>query len=219
MSLGITSLRPAWAGRAKAPEEAVDRASPAEPNGSFAERVAAILEEELQAGTLDLIRAGAGRLAPAPRSVEDLVNSASRIDWSGVLRALLDLVPSVNVADATSGVSADRGVDALPVLRAKRDARPGGTAEILTAVHCDGQGIEADLVWSDLVAGTGQRIPASRLSVRPSRVRLAGSGAVDVVVRVEVPSETAPGLYQGVLRASSPIDLGAVLTICVECRR
>jgi hypothetical protein len=72
------------------------------------------------------------------------------------------------------------------------------------------------VVATDLLGGGGGRIPASSVSFEPESVRLEPGVKQRLEVRVDVPQETAPGVYTGLLQSSKIEHVRAVLTIEVR---
>lgn len=193
---------------------------------TVAERANAILLEEIAGGALANV-AAARRAWSAPRRDVLLPDLTRRFaaDVGGLLETVLELMaprpltgswapPSAGPNSAPTGGRRDG--EAVPVLRARRPAGPGGAAEIRTSVENDGPSpVEVGFLWSDLVADSDGRIPAGFLRLAPGRVRVAPGTAVVLTIGLDVPRGARPGVYRGLLQATEPVGLRAVLTFPV----
>ena len=70
---------------------------------------------------------------------------------------------------------------------------------------------------SDLInAASGDKISSNQIKVSPSPVTIAPKGVSNVIIYVEVPADTASGVYSGLLQATKLDKLRAILTVQVS---
>jgi hypothetical protein len=191
---------------------------------TIAERAQAILEDEIAGGALANI-AAATRVWSAHRRDLVLPEVTRRLaaEVGGLLDTVLDLLAPLPRPPAASPLlpligqnhAPQRGqqpVEPVPVLRARRPAPPGGTAEIRTTLQNDGPTpVEVGFLWSDLVGEPDGRIRASRLRLLPDRVRVPPGACADLTIDLDVPNDASPGLYHALIQASERGGLRALL--------
>ena len=107
---------------------------------------------------------------------------------------------------------------AEPMFCAVAHGRPGQTIQLVLGLLNEQptQPVQVQLFCTDLAAGPGRRIAAERITFEPATLRLAPRASADVVVRIDIPSSADRGLYAGLLRATQPEDLQALVTLHVE---
>jgi hypothetical protein len=187
----------------------------------IAQRMDAILRDEIQGGALANI-ASATRTWAVHRGDLALPEATRRLatEVSGVLGTVLDLIAPMTLpaADppAPPASGAEHPVESVPVLRARRPGVPGGRAEIRTAVANDGAApVEIGFRWSDLVGEQGGRIAAACLRFQPARLSVPPGALADLVIDLDVPRDTVPGLYHSLLRTTDRGGSAAVLVFRV----
>jgi uncharacterized membrane protein len=106
----------------------------------------------------------------------------------------------------------------IPSLTVPTPVKAGGEVQIpMTLENESSQETEAfNLLSSDLVNSDGERIAAGQIKFTPERMVLEAHKSATVTVMVQVPANTRPGLYSGLLQASKLEQLRAVLTIQIE---
>jgi hypothetical protein len=195
---------------------------------SLADRAHAVLRDEMASGALANVTA-ASQVWSAHRRDVVVPEMTRRLaaEVGGLLDTALDLLAPLPRSPAApsspSPAGQDRApqrerqpVDPVPVLRARRPAVPGGTAEIRTSLQNDGPApVEIGFLWSDLVGEPGGRIRASHLRLVPGRVRVPSGALADLTIGLDVPDDAHPGLYHSLLRATGRADLCALLTFPV----
>jgi hypothetical protein len=202
--------------------------TPRPDSPSLTERAEAVLRDEMAGGALANI-AAASQVWSAHRRDLVLPEVTRRLaaEVGGLLDTVLDLLAPVPRSPAASSlpppVRQDRApqrerqpVEPMPVLRARRPAPPGGTAEIRTSLQNDGPAaVEVDFLLSDLVGEPAGRIRASRLRLAPGRVRVPSGALADLTIALDVPDDARPGLYHALLQATGRAELCALLTFPV----
>ena len=195
---------------------------------SLADRAHAVLRDEIASGALANVTA-ASRVWSAHRRDVVVPEMTRRLaaDVGGLLDTALDLLAPLPRSSAASSwpppAGQDRApqrgpqpVDPVPVLRARRPAAPGGTAEIRTSLQNDGPApVEIGFLWSDLVGEPAGRIRASHLRLAPGRVRVPSGALADLTIGLDVPDDAHPGVYHALLRATGRAGLCALLTFPV----
>lgn len=194
---------------------------------NIVEKAALILEEELAAGVL-----APGKLPRRPALGEALTVTRSagadrvRQDldrFFDACREVLALATNSAAPRTAAGASAHAvssviATETVVVLRIGRAVRAGETVEIAVRLRQDAPDVSEvrGLSCTDLVAGAGHSVPARCITPRPAALRLPPHGTADLTVRVDVPAETQPGSYAGLLQATNLDYLRAILTIQVE---
>jgi hypothetical protein len=195
---------------------------------SLADRAHAVLRDEIASGALANVTA-ASRVWSAHRRDVVVPETTRRLaaEVGGLLDTLLDLLAPVPRFRAASSppdpVAQDRApqrepqpVEPVSVLRARRPAPPGGTAEIRTSLRNDGPApVEIGPLWSDLVGEPAGRIRASHIRLVPGRVRVPSGALADLTIGLDVPAEAPARLYQSLLRATGRAEWCALLTFPV----
>lgn len=200
-------------------------------------KAASVLEEELNTGI-----GGAQKLEEKFVDVEKLrsanpqeVMQRFRRDAHDVVDILIDLV---NVATNAAGNLTQRMIKiqmeqtetpvkgrmappasaGIPALTVPTPVKAGGEVQIpMTLENESSQETEAfNLLSSDLVNSDGERISAGQIRFTPERMVLEPHKSATVTVMVQVPANTRPGLYSGLLQASKLEQLRAVLTLQIE---
>ncbi|MEX5720838.1 COG1470 family protein [Geodermatophilus maliterrae] len=195
---------------------------------SLADRAQAVLRDEIAGGALANITA-ASQMWSAHRRDLVVPEMTRRLvaEVGGLLDTVLDLLAPPPRSPAASPLPGPVGQDRapqrerqpagpVPVLRARRPAPPGGTAEIRTSLQNDGPDpVEIGFLWSDLVGEPAGRIRASRLRLVPGRVRVPAGALADLTIGLDVPDDARPGLYHVLLRATGRAESCALLTFPV----
>jgi hypothetical protein len=195
---------------------------------SLADRADAVLRDEIANGALANITA-ASRVWSAHRRDLVLPEVAHRLaaEVGGLLDTVLDLLAPMPRSPAASvpipALGRDRAlqrgqrpVEPVSVLRARRPALPGGTAEIRTSLRNDGPApVEIGFLWSDLIGEPAGRIRASRLRIVPGRVRVPSGALADLTIVLDVPDDAPSGLYRALLHATGRADSCALVTFPV----
>jgi hypothetical protein len=115
---------------------------------------------------------------------------------------------------ASSGVN---GAQALPVVAPVAPAKAGEVAEVIMRVANGGSvHLPLGLIATDLISGSGNRIPSSSLSFRGEKVGLGPGATLPVAVVVKLPLGTAPGAYWGLLQVVGQPNTRALLAVNVE---
>ena len=191
---------------------------------AIVQRVQAILDDEIARGALANIAASTRKQSDHPFGVHlPEVTRRLAAEFEGLLETVLDLLaPSPQPAVVRPAVDRDRpqraqrSVEPVPVLRARRSVPPGGTVEIRTTLQNDDPAsLDVGFVWSDLVGEPRGLIEASHLRLLPARVRVPPGASADVTIGLQVPDDATPGLYHALLQAGERAGLCAFLTFPV----
>ena len=159
----------------------------------IADRAAAILQDEIAHGALANV-AQANQAPLARQMGRRVANELERF-----LDTLLDLL-----------------APAVPELRSAHSVAPGQAAEILTRLWNDGpRPRQIDFRCSDLVTASGNRVPAGCVRLRPVPIYIPPGTAAELSIHLEVPADTRPGVYRGLLQARGMQDLRAQVTLAV----
>jgi hypothetical protein len=191
---------------------------------TLAERVSAILRDEIADGALANI-AAASQVWSAHRRDLVMPEMTHRLaaELGGLLDILLDLLAPLPRSPAASSLPPAAGwarapqrgqqpVERVLVLRARRPVPPGGAAEIRTGLQNDGStAVEVGFLWSDLVAEPDGRIHAGCLRLLPGQVRIPPGAFVDLAIGLDVPHDARPGVYHALLQATERVGLRALL--------
>jgi hypothetical protein len=196
------------------------------PTPALAERVTAILRDEIANGALANIAAGSHVWSAHRRGlITHEMTRRLEAEFLGLRDTVLDLIappppaasslPRAGLAHAAE--RARQTIGPLPLLRALRSAPPGGAAEIHTGLRNDGPTpVEVGFVWSDLVAESDGRIHAGCLRLPPGPLRVPPGGFVDLAIGLDVPNDARPGLYHTLLEAPEALGLRALLMFPVR---
>lgn len=106
---------------------------------------------------------------------------------------------------------------ALPVLSPARAARRGVPAVIPFQIHNDSLK-SVPIVWqvSDLISPNGRLIPANQVRITPQELTLAPDALTDMLLAVQTPPGTPPGVYTGLLTAPALSYLRAIISLIVD---
>jgi hypothetical protein len=106
----------------------------------------------------------------------------------------------------------------IPTLSVSTPLKAGGVATIpMTLENESGRPTDViDLFSSDLINSEGQRIQAKQITFSPEKLVIEPQKHALVTVQVQVPSDTPPGTYSGLLQASKLEQLRAVLSVRIE---
>jgi hypothetical protein len=86
---------------------------------------------------------------------------------------------------------------------------------ILTLENGDAETVECTLFTTDIVASSGDRIPAAQVNASPCTVRIPPHGSTEVRIEIRVPKGTPPGCYAGLLQVGEGTLEQAVLRVSV----
>lgn len=144
-------------------------------------------------------------------------------DWVGALVRLLERAPAAigagqRSSTAVPALSPAARVDTaeMPILR-QASAVAGAIAATALGVINDTHN-PADIVLrvTNLVSGNGDEIPGRTVSFTPGHYRLPPGAEQPVKVEVQVPRETPPGTYSGLVQVAGLEGVRAVLVLKVE---
>jgi hypothetical protein len=189
-----------------------------------------ILEEELAAGigAAKQIEARLLNVAEMRSTNPDEVMARFRRDAHEVIDIVLDLlnVPTRSLSGLAQRVSVGGGpVDGAaaspadaPTISLPGDVPAGTSATVPFSLENDGDAPTAEFEFqaTDLVNAGGQKIPARNVSFEPATLTIPAHDRESVTISVEVPKETSPGVYSGLVLASKLERLRAVLVISVD---
>jgi hypothetical protein len=187
---------------------------------AIVQRVRAILDDEIACGALANIAASTRKQSDHPFGVHlPEVTRRLAAEFGGLLETVVDLLAPLPrstlvrpAADQDPPPGVPHIVEPVAVLRARRSVPPGGTAEIRTTLQNDDPAsLDVGFVWSDLVGEPRGRIEASRLRLRPARVRVPPGASADFTIGLHVPVDATPGLYHALLQAGERTGLCALL--------
>jgi hypothetical protein len=110
------------------------------------------------------------------------------------------------------------GAVQIPTVRIPGFVSAGDTAEIIISLENDsGRAITGMALYSsELVSSAGDRIAAARVRFDPPTLSVAARSTGEVTVRVDVPRDTPPGSYEGLLRAGHLESMRAMLRVQVR---
>ncbi len=194
---------------------------------------AAILEEEIAAGILaakqveekfinvEELRGGDNdRLSrKVRRDIHEIVDIIVDLAESGI-RGAGGLVQRAVRLKPGRGNGRHRPVPGnIPTLMPASPLEPGGTAEVCMTLENDSDSETSEFAFrtSDLInAITGDRISSTQITVTPAPVVIEPKGQSNVTINVEIPTETAPGCYSGLLQATDLDQLRAILSLQIS---
>jgi hypothetical protein len=106
----------------------------------------------------------------------------------------------------------------LPVIKVAQAVRAGEASSIPMSLDNSGdmQTDEFKFHNTDLVSGSGERILAHHVTFEPPSLKIDPHKTVKVVIAVNVPKETPPGMYTGLILVSSTYQLHSELVVQVE---
>jgi hypothetical protein len=93
---------------------------------------------------------------------------------------------------------------------------PGGVAEVELWLHnyTDDLATGIEIHATELIDAHGGRLPSSRVSVQPDHpFDLSAASSRSVRLTVDLPADTSPGRYRGVVTAARLADLWLVLEV------
>jgi hypothetical protein len=123
-------------------------------------------------------------------------------------------VTASRIASAAAPSPAQTGV---PMMRVAAPVAAGATADLPLALENESEVATAEFTLhaSELVTGSGARIPSDCVSFHPGTLAVGPRQVGQVSVQVRVPEGTPPGSYEGIVRASQLEQLRAVLLVQV----
>lgn len=161
-----------------------------------------------------------------PSSAQTLESLRARArDWIDDLLSLVSAGTAIAATPPPPGVGA-----ALPSLPAAlSDARalspglslpaavrPGDVVRLPMRLANDAIGETlVSLIATDLIAASGDRIPASNLTFWPERLAIGPAGQAAVEIKVMIPAQLPPGRYGGLIQVVGQPDARSLLTIAV----
>lgn len=148
----------------------------------------------------------------------DLVHTASDT-LTGLAGQIVDI--RGRPPSAESEPAAGTAAPAAPgwqTLSPEAAVAPGGLAMVSTWLDNKGDEELADfeIMVTDLLNSSGNRISASQVIFNPSPVRLAPKSTQRVEIVVRVPDDAPPGSYSGLLQATRLEQVRAILVVPVE---
>jgi hypothetical protein len=196
------------------------------------QKAVSVLEEEIAIGISSTQRVEQKLVdVDKLRSSQEIVQRFRR-DAHDVVDILIDLVNvgTTSLEQMTQRVirvvetgeekrpSSRAGEASIPTLAVSTPLKAGGVATIpMTLENESGRPTDViDLFSSDLISSEGQRIQAKQISFSPEKLVIEPQKHALVTVQVQVPSDTPPGTYSGLLQASKLEQLRAVLSIRIE---
>jgi len=205
-----------------------ENAAPARPEvagDEFAKRALATFERQAGArsgGSVGIPVAGdAG--TPNPPAIGDLREKF--LSWFDGLNALLaQMGPAVGQTGGSPlGTAAPIGpvvkalgdpLAALPILTSAVAGAPGEVVRFAMRLANEGGAGPVTFTTTDLIGSNGYRIPAASLSFAPASLPAGGSGAVDF--SVNIPGDTPPGQYFGLIQGNGQSDARAAVSVAVK---
>jgi len=196
-------------------------------------KAATILEEEVAMGLRAVQRIEQRFLdVDALRAKDsDAVMSKFRRDAHDAVDIILDVLTAaaqsvgaqagrlVNVTAGATPLRKGAAPDGIqvPALRVPGRVTPGSTGEIAMSLENPGDvgTTTFTLQASDLVGGSGTRIPSASVTFNPPTLSVGAREAGKVSVRVRVPDGTPAGTYEGLVRATELEGLRAMLAVVV----
>jgi len=190
-----------------------------------------ILEEELAAGigAAKQIEARLLNVAEMRSTNPDEVMARFRRDAHEVVDIVLDLlnVPTrslgglanrISVGQPRETTSDQPGSAGLPTITLPGDVPAGGSGAVPFSLENDGDSPTAafELQATDLVAAGDGTIAAAHVSFEPPALEIAAHRREDVMIKVDVPEGTPPGVYTGLVLATKLDRLRAVLVVSVN---
>jgi hypothetical protein len=134
---------------------------------------------------------------------------------SNSLGALSERVVSVRPGAAAAP---KKGGDASATLRMPQPIAPGASLSLpMTLENAADVATETlRLQCADLLSDSGARLAASQVGFVPEQLSIPARSAATVQITVTVPPDASPGTYAGLLLASQPDQVRAVLIVQVE---
>lgn len=222
------------ANQQSSPSNNQDTASPGIAGSAvrIVQKAVSVLEEEISLGINSTQRLEQKLVdVDQLRSSQEIVQRFRR-DAHDVVDILIDLVNvatnsleqmtqrAIRVVDGseprrTPTRAAENGIPTLAVstpLKAGESANIPMTLENESSKPTD----VIDLFSSDLINSEGQRILAKQITFSPEKLMIEPQKNVLVTVHVQVPKDTPPGTYSGLLQAAKLEQLRAVLSVRIE---
>lgn len=178
---------------------------------------AAILDEEMARGVL--AARGAPRQTSDPygaepatalwRQLHDFIDSFSRL-WP---------MPGSPTSAAQGPLSRQDQVryEGLPQLKPPSPLRCGQRGAIsMSLCNNEDHPLQLTPMATDLISGTGRRLPSSMFEFLPKVIRLEPAAQIEVVGQFVVPANAAQGCFAGLLVVAGVDYLRAVISIDVE---
>jgi len=178
---------------------------------------AAILDEEMARGVLAARgaprqtsdRYGAEPGAAVWRQLHDFIDNFSRL-WP------MHGSPA-SAAQGPLGRQDEARYEGLPQLKPLSPLRCGQRGTLsMSLCNKEDHPLQLTPMATDLISGTGGRIPSSTFEFRPKVIRLEHGAQIEVVGQFVVPSNAARGCFAGLLVVAGVDYLRAVITIEVE---
>lgn len=209
-------------------------AEPAKPVADIVQQATSVLDKVRQRNLAQLPASAQNEIGSFVRSPYQPIapptsyanTSAQAGELQGRLNALVEQIVSIigspraePTTDAGDRANDDdvNAVDPAPVVGSCMPVMAGTATQILIAL-CNEDATPACLSFlsTGLVGESGATISAANISFQPSRLDLQPGAHAELFVIVQVPSQTHPGVYSGLIRASQLDYLHAVLVIEVK---
>jgi hypothetical protein len=204
----------------------------AQTTSRVVQQAASILEEEIAAGivaakqiegrfvNVDQLRSGKPeevmlRLRRDAHDVLDIFVDLVQV----AVRGAQNLVQRViTVRTTLDGKKRGESAPAVPALTLPQPLKPGQADEAPLSLEneSDTATVEFSLRSSDLTTATGESIAQRYVTFKPGSLVIPARQKAQVLVGVEVPKNTPPGLYSGLLVATKLDHLRAVLLVQVD---
>jgi hypothetical protein len=142
--------------------------------------------------------------------VLDLINVSTRS-----LNGLAQRISVGEPAGAAAPLMAAGGN--APTIALPEDIPAGGSGAVPFSLENDGDAPTGEFEFqaTDLVNAEGNKILGKRVSFEPSRLTIPAHDRENVTLSIDVPKDTAPGVYSGLVLASKLERLRAVLVVSV----
>jgi hypothetical protein len=151
---------------------------------------------------------GAADIAPlqqaaGPASVDELRRRVSEL-----AEAIIETVTQTRASAPQSHY------EQVPLLRCVAPAAAGKPATGYVRVSNDeASAMEVSLYVSNFIADSGYELSSIRVGVSPRRASVPAKGEVEFVVTIDVPGQTPPGMYSGLIQATGCKYVKAVLML------
>lgn len=161
--------------------------------------------------------------APYPSSPDTAAQAGA---LQGRLNALIEEVVSI-VSSSRADLGANpaptphddaaQAVEPAPVVGPCTPTLAGTAAQVRIALcNEDSAPVQLSFLSTGLIGDSGASIGAAHIAFQPARLDLAPGAQAELIVVVQVPAQTHPGVYSGLIRASQLDYLHAVLVIQVQ---
>ena len=199
---------------AAAPSNPVNAAADAvgEQAASIVAQAASVLDDEMAKGVLAARRTGAtgsyrqlDAANPVLRQMHEVVDNLAKL-WPSLQTGVIPQLPS----------AAQPAYDADPLaeVRPRATVKPGQRATIsMTLRNSENRAVKLVPAATDLLGSRGGRIAASLLECTPSEITLQPQEERDLMISTNVPADTGPGCYSGLLVVRGLDYLRALITI------